>query len=407
MANRLLYNVEMIDVIQEKVTPGSLLFSEDGTILEVSQTSNPPHESALELLDGHGSYVMPGIIDAHVHLRSAGAGDRAQDSHWTATDLMARGLMNARHTLEQGITTVRDAGSSFGIGVSIRRVVELGWHMGPHMRVAGEPFSITGGHGDPQNGWPSHIQWTTGTIVDSPDESRRQARRQIRDKVNWIKFMASGGVSSVGDKSTEIGLPERDMRAAIEEAKNAGIRTMAHAQAEEGINNAIRAGVDSIEHGFYLSDWAIETMAQQQISLVPTLSAMVQILAHEDQVLASTVEKAKVAREAHFDSVARAYRGGVPIVMGTDAGTPFNFHGENAQEILYLHDAGLSIWDSLRACTTKAAELLDLPTGRMRPDYWADLILWRSNPLDDLKVLTRPEDLLGIIQLGKTVRWDF
>lgn len=406
LPDTLLYNVQVVDIDQRAIIPGSVVIAENGLITDISSTSRPPNESSMTLLDGKNLWLMPGMIDAHVHLRSGAVGDRAQDSHLTAADFMARALMNARITLEHGVTSVRDAGSSFGVGVATRNAIDRSWHPGPHVRAAGEPFSITGGHGDPQNGWPSHIQWLSGTIVDSPHDARRVARQQIRQRVNWLKFMASGGVSSVGDKSTEIGLREEDMRSAVEEARNAGIRTMAHAQAEEGIHNAIRAGVDSIEHGFYLSPWAIEQMAEQQIALVPTLSAMIQILAHKDQVLASTVEKAQVARDAHFDSVARARQGGVTIVMGTDAGTPFNFHGENAQEIGYLYDAGLSVWEALEATTIHAAQLLDIPTGRIRPQHWADLLLLHSNPIENLRVLTHPEEIAAILWQGTPVRWD-
>lgn len=399
----LIQNVHLVNPERESIEVGAVLISETGMIEKLYLGTTPRLDPDIQIYDGHGRYLLPGIIDAHVHLRSGGAGNRDADSKWTATDLMARALMNARTTLGRGVTTVRDAGSSFGIGVSVRRVVEMGWHPGPHIRAAGEPFSITGGHGDPQNSWPTHIHWQTGTVVDTPDEARREARRQIRDKVDVLKFMASGGVSSVGDKSTERGLREEDMRAAIEEARNVGIRTMAHAQAEVGIDNAIRAGVDSIEHGFYLSDWAIDTMAERGIALVPTLSAMFQILNHEDQVAATTVEKAKIARDAHVESVRRAYQGGVPIVMGTDAGTPFNFHGENAQEIVYLHEAGLSVWDSLRAASNRAATLLDLPTGQIKEGHWADFLLLNHNPVEDLNVLTRSEELAAVMKKGVLV----
>ncbi len=336
----LLINIQLVDPEAKRVFSGSLLFDAAGLITKIVE-GRVPLSKADEVIAGRGGYVMPGLIDAHVHLRSAGVGNRDADAKWSTPALTARALRNARVTLEAGVTAVRDAGSSFGIGVGVRNAIRDGWHLGPHVRAAGEPFSITGGHGDPQNSWPEHIHWTSGTIVDSEDDARRAARRQIRDKVDFLKFMASGGVSSVGDHSTDRGLREVDMRAAAEEARNAGIRTMAHAQAEEGIDNALRAGVDSIEHGFYLSEWAIDTMAAKQIPLVPTLSAMVQILNHPDQITPSTVEKAKIAWDAHFAAVRRAYAAGVPIVMGTDAGTPFNFHGENAQELIYFPMPGL------------------------------------------------------------------
>lgn len=404
--NTLIHHVHLVNPDTKTVNPANVILNEEGLITDITGTQAIPTDSReWRLLDGQGLYLMPGLIDAHVHLRSGSLGNRDQDARLTPADMMARALLNARKTLERGITTVRDAGSSFGVGVAVRKAVEAGWHAGPHVRAAGEPFSITGGHGDPQNSWPSHVHWQTGTVVDSVDDARRAARQQIRDKVDFLKFMASGGVSSVGDKSTERGLREEDMRAAVEEARNVGIRTMAHAQAEAGIDNAIRAGVDSIEHGFYLSDWAIDTMAHQNIALVPTLSAMIQILAHPDEVLASTVEKARIARDAHFESVLRAYQGGVPIVMGTDAGTPFNFHGDNAQEVLYLQQAGLSTWDSLRATTQLAANLLDIPTGRLAANHWGDFILLKADPSKDLSILTKADQLAGILQQGRIVLW--
>lgn len=404
MVKLVIKNVHIVDVDREQIERGAVAISDSGWITQVWTGSQVPDNAGAEVIDGHGGYLMPGLIDAHVHLRSGAAATRDADNKWTPVEYMARALVNARHTIDAGITSVRDAGSSFGIGVGVRRAVDLGWHVGPHVRAAGEPFSITGGHGDPQNGWPDHVRWNTGTVVDSPEEARRAARRQARAKVDWLKFMASGGVSSVGDKSTDRGLPESDMRAAVEEARNVGIRTMAHAQAEVGIDNAIRAGVDSIEHGFYPSDWAIDTMAKNHIALVPTLSAMVQILAHPDEVAPSTLDKAKVARDAHFSAVLRAYRAGVPIVMGTDAGTPFNQHGENGQELLYLHEAGLSTWDTLKAATSGAAELLDLPTGRIGTDHWADLLLVDANPYEDLRVLTRSEHRVAVFWQGRRLR---
>lgn len=406
MGQVVLKNVKLVDPVAETIASGSIRWNGEGIIDAVGALGSETSAADIEVIDGHQLFVLPGLIDAHVHLRSGSVGNRDLDAKLTAADFMARALMNARVTLNRGVTTVRDAGSSFGIGVAVRRAISAGWHAGPHVQAAGEPFSITGGHGDPQNSWPEHVHWQTGTLVDSVDDARRAARRQVRDKVDWLKFMASGGVSSVGDKSTEIGLEEVDMRAAIVVAKNAGIRTMAHAQAADAIDNAIRAGVDSIEHGFYLSDWAIDTMANQGVALVPTLSAMVQILQHEKEVAQSTVEKAKIARDAHFDSVRRALAGGVPIVMGTDAGTPFNFHGDNAQELLYLHQAGLSVWQCLRAATIAAGQLLGLPTGRLARDNWADLTIWSDNPVDDLTVLLNPNALKGIVHQGTVVRME-
>ncbi|WP_053958965.1 metal-dependent hydrolase family protein [Sulfobacillus thermosulfidooxidans] len=402
----LLYNIHLVDVSHRQVRdePWALVWDHDGIIRE----SGPekiigvrfPHATRI---NGQNRYVLPGFIDCHVHFSAAGHPNKWDDLTLTVPEMTARALVHARRTLFRGITSVRDAGSPFGIGVGVRRAIEHGWHEGPHMRVAGTPFSITGGHADPANGFPAHIHWEGGAVVDSPDDARKEARRQLREGVDVLKFMASGGVMSTGDKSTERGLLLEEMAAAVAEAKNRGKKTMAHAQAQEGIENALKAGVDSIEHGFYLSDWAIEEMIKREVTLVATLTAVQQIIDHgvESGIAPASVEKAKIAREAHQNSLQRAFRAGVRFAMGTDAGTPFNYHGDNAQEIRYLLEVGLNIWDALEAATIHGAELLDIPTGVIAPGFWADLVLWPDNPIERPATLWTPTDRHQVIKKGE------
>lgn len=405
----LLYNIRLVDVAQRqvRVEPWALVWDQDGIIRD----SGPEQVVLLRYpratrLDGKNSYVLPGLIDCHVHFSAAGHPSKWDDLTLSVPEMTARALVHAKRTLYAGITSVRDAGSPFGIGVGVRRAIEHGWHVGPHMRVAGTPFSITGGHADPANGFPPHIHWQGGAVVDSPDDARREARRQLRDGVDVLKFMASGGVMSTGDKSTERGLLVEEMAAAVAEAKNRGKKTMAHAQAQEGIENALKAGVDSIEHGFYLSDWAIEEMIKRDVTLVATLTAVQQIIDHgvESGIAPDSVEKAKVAQEAHQNSLLRAFRAGVRFAMGTDAGTPFNYHGDNAQEIRHLLDLGLNIWDALEAATIHGAELLDIPSGLIAPGYLADLILLPNNPIDHPPTLWTTSERRQVIKQGQLVK---
>lgn len=403
-----LYNVRVVDVNDRKVLedPLAIFWDDKGVIKDIGPKDVLTRKYLrANLIDGQGYYVTPGLIDCHVHVNFAGEPNHRIDAPWSVPELTGRALFHAEETLKAGITSIRDAGSFFGIGIGVRNAIEQGWHLGPHMRAAGSPLTMTGGHGDLQNGFPDHIQLLGGAVVDSPDEARKEARRQLRMGADVLKFMASGGVMSQGDKSTERGLLEEEMAAAVQEAKNRGKRTMAHAQAQKGIENAIRAEVDSIEHGFYLSDWAIAEMLEREIYLVATLTAVQQIIDHGSDagIPKPSVEKAKVAQAAHQESLLKAYKAGVLFAMGTDAGTPFNFHGENAQEIKLLLDIGLNIWDVLATATKHAATLLDFPAGMIAPDYWADLVLWKGNPVLSPQILWDSEGPEQVFRQGARV----
>ncbi len=406
--SRLLKNIHLVDIGQKQVLrdPWAVLWDDEGVIVDTGPMAVLEHNyPRADIVDGQGKYLTPGLIDCHVHVSARGAADHREDDHLSVPEITARALVHASETLHAGITSVRDAGSPFGIGIGVRHAIERGWHRGPHMRVAGAPFSITGGHGDPHNGYADSVHFGGAAIVDSPDESRREARLQMRQGVDVLKFMASGGVMSSGDKSTERGLLEEEMAAAVIEARNRGKRTMAHAQSTEGIDNAIRAGVDSIEHGFYLSPWAIGYMAEHQVYLVATLTAVQQIIDNGVRagISESSVDKAKVAQQAHQESVLKAYRAGVPLALGTDAGTPFNIHGQNAQEIQHLLAVGIDIWEALRAATVNAANLLDLPTGVIEPGYWADMLLWDEDPIERPAVLWAPPGPPRIFLRGRAI----
>lgn len=357
------------------------------------------------VIDGQGKLLMPGLVDCHVHITGSCDPDELKALKELVPHAAIRSTINARDTLEAGFTAVRDAGGGNLIDVALKQAINEELVPGPRLQVACRGLSITGGHGDSRNGWPPEIEFKGRYVVDSPDEARRAAREQLRDGADHIKLHATGGVMSEGDLPTARGLTVEEMRAAIEEAHNVGKKTMAHAQGSTGIKNAILAGISSIEHGFYLTDEIIELMLKKDVFLVATLCAVHHIVEKgiEGGIPKYGVEKAREAKQAHLDSFLKAYKAGVKIAMGTDAATPFNCHGNNAQELELMVNAGMKPRDALVSATARGAELMGWGDrmGQVKPGFWADLILVDGNPLEDVKVLQDKRNIKLVIKGGE------
>lgn len=357
------------------------------------------------VIDGQGKLLMPGLVDCHVHITGSCDPDELKALKELVPHAAIRSTINARDTLEAGFTAVRDAGGGNLIDVALKQAINEGLVPGPRLQVACRGLSITGGHGDSRNGWPPEIEFKGRYVVDSPDEARRAAREQLRDGADHIKLHATGGVMSEGDLPTARGLTVEEMRAAIEEAHNVGKKTMAHAQGSTGIKNAILAGISSIEHGFYLTDEIIELMLKKDVFLVATLCAVHHIVEKgiEGGIPKYGVEKAREAKQAHLDSFLKAYKAGVKIAMGTDAATPFNCHGNNAQELELMVNAGMKPRDALVSATARGAELMGWGDrmGQVKLGFWADLILVDGNPLEDVKVLQDKRNIKLVVKGGE------
>lgn len=351
-----------------------------------------------EVVDLGGRWIVPGLIDCHVHFVFPGNPDDVEKARtmqppqfaWIAAE-------NARRTLAAGVTTVRDLGAAHNVNILLRDQIAAGALPGPRMRAVGSIVCITGGHG-----------WFIGREADGPDDVRKAVREQLRAGADAIKFTATGGVMTPGVDPRSPSFTEDELRAGIEEAHNAFRRAAAHAQGTAGIKNAVRAGIDSIEHGIYLDDEVIAEMRERGTFLVPTLSAPANISKHglAGGIPAYAVEKSDRVQEAHVQSFRAALRAGVRIAMGTDAGTPFNRHGENAQEMALMVAHGMSPADALVAATSAAAELLDLAdvTGSIVAGKAADLLVLDGDPLADIAVLTRSDGIVGVMRGGAWVR---
>lgn len=369
----------------------------DGTIAVVGAGEAGPPD--MQVLDCERMFILPGLIDAHVHLTSEGTPGEMNLARTLSLPVRAwRAAEYARATLHAGVTTVRDLGAADRLNIEMAAAVESGLIEGPRIVAAGMGVTMTGGHG---HGFMARE-------ADGPDEVRKAVREELRAGAKAIKLFASGGVMTPGVDPRSPSLTEDELRAAVEEGHKAFRPVAAHAQSTEGIKNAVRAGVDSIEHGVWLDDEAIALMCERGTYLVPTLTAPHHIAegGKDAGIPAYMVEKAHQVRADHIASFRAAVKAGVRVAMGTDQGTPLNHPGENAQEIVRMAEHGLSSGAAILAATQWAAELLrvDNVCGSIRPGLAADLLVLDADPLADITVLTRSEHIAAVVQGGRVVR---
>lgn len=378
---------------------------EDDKIKEVGCADAIIIPEGATVIDLSGKTILPGMIDCHVHIGSNGEASYELPGLKELIPYKAlKAAVNAKKALEAGITTLRDMGEVGYIDVAVKKAIQNGLCVGPRLMVSGHGLSITGGHGDSHLA-PEVIVSSKVGVVDGPDEARKAAREQLKHGADVLKLCATGGVMSEGTEPGAQQLSYDEMKAAIDEFKKLGKTSAAHAQGTKGIKEAIRAGISSIEHGFFLDEEAIQMMIDNDVYLVPTLVAVYGIVTHgvEAGIPEYAVNKARKAQEAHIDSFQRAKAAGVKIAMGTDAGTPFNYHGKNAFELELMVKAGLTEMEAIVATTKTASYLLQMENqiGTVEPGKFADIIAVQGNPLDDIALL---QDVCFVMKGGSIIR---
>lgn len=304
----------------------------------------------------------------------------------TPNQRLLRAVQNACKSVKAGVTTIRDVGSSNRIAADVRDAIDEGRIPGPRMRAAGNVLCMTGGHG-----------WPIGRAIDSPWDARKAVREQMMAGADCIKLIATGGVLTKGAVPGNAQLHPDELAGAIEEAHRHGLRVAAHAIGTQGIKNALEAGIDSIEHGTLLDDEAIALFKKRSAYLVPTLSAPTCILAHleDGHQPHYVVEKARGLGDAMLANIRRAYEGGVRIAGGSDAGTPYNYHEDYAQEVgLMSSMLGMTPQQALHAATNVAAELIGLHRGLLAIGEPADLLVLRGDVGQDVRALRDPQIVL-------------
>ncbi len=400
MSRTVLSGGRVFDGTGSPVADGDVVI-EDGLILEVGQGLDGD-----EQVDMSGLTLLPGLFDCHVHVTSSGV-DLMRRLQRPFSYQFFEAAENLRATLDCGITTVRDAG---GADLGIQRAVEDRMIDGPRLRIAITVLSQTAGHGD---GWlPSGFSVTMSVphpgrpagIVDGPEEVRKRVREIVRAGADVIKVCTSGGVLSPRDNPRHAHFHADELDALVAEAAAAGLPVMAHAQATDGIKNAIRAGIRSIEHGIYLDDEAIGMMLSAGTWLVPTLAAPVAVLeaAKSGANLPDGVTaKAEEVIEAHRESFGKAVAAGVKVAMGTDSGV--GRHGQNLRELTLMAEGGMTPQDVLVATTRSAAELLGMQdeAGVLGPGKRADIVAVAGDPFD---LANLKESIRAVYQDGHRVR---
>jgi len=364
-------------------------------IADIQGMDRFPATPSGDVIDAAGGTVMPGLIDCHVHLSIDGDADPIGQVVADTEGLAAlRMAANAAKTIAAGITTVRDLGAKNHVDFAFRAAVENGIHLAsPRLVLSGRPVTMTGGH-----------CWQFGRQADGADEVRRAAREQIRAGADCIKLMATGGILTQGNEIGAAQLEEFEMRAAIEEADKAGKLSAVHAHGATGIKNGLRAGVQSVEHAYFLDDEGIQMMLDRNAWLVPTAAAVGLVV---DRGLAAgipshVVDKAQSAIASQRATCRKAWQAGVRIAMGTDAGTPYNRHGENAQELAAMVAIGMSPSEAIVASTAKAAALLGLQDrlGTIAAGKEADLLIVDGDPLADIEILRDPARIAYVFKAG-------
>jgi imidazolonepropionase-like amidohydrolase len=361
-----------------------------------------------EQVDVSGMTLLPGFFDCHVHVMVSGV-DLVRRLQRPFSYQFFQAARNLAATLDCGITTVRDAG---GADLGVQRAVADGLIDGPRLQIAISALSQTGGHGD---GWlPSGLSTSLlaphpgrpAGLVDGPEEMRKRVREIIRAGANVIKVHTSGGVLSPRDSPKHAQFRPDELAALMAEATAAGLPVMAHAQATDGIKNAVRAGVRSIEHGIYLDDEAIDMMLRAGTWLVPTLVAPHAVLSAANagsQLPEGVVAKAQEVMAAHADAFARAVAAGVNVAMGTDSGV--GPHGGNLDELPLMAAGGLTPIQVLTATTSSAAKLLQVAdeTGTIMPGKRADIVVLAGDPFDLTKL---KGNISAVYSSGVQVRGD-
>ena len=399
---------KIYDTNSGKLSSEKTIIISDTKIKSIENGYKEASDDDIKIYDLKSKVVLPGLIDFHVHMESQSGGQdryvrRFQDNK---ADVAFRSSVIAKKTLMSGFTTVRDVGGS-GVNISLRNAINNGVIPGPRIFTSGKTIATTGGHGDRTNGFRDDLVDDPGPeqgVVNSIADARKAVRYRYKNGADLIKITATGGVMSLAKNGQNPQFTEEVIREIVKTADDYGMHVAAHAHGDEGMFRAVNAGVTTIEHGSIMSDRTMRLMKEKQTYLVPTISAgehvakMAKIPGYYPEIIIPKALEVGVQNKA---TTKKAYKMGVPIAFGTDAGVfP---HGDNAGEFVYMKEIGIPAEYSLNSATVTNAKLLNMENllGQLKEGFYADIIAVDESPLENIATL---ENVIFVMKDGKVYK---
>lgn len=405
--NTYLHCGKLIDTKSGKILTEKTIIVSGKKIVSVENGYVIPTSQEDTVIDLKTKTVMPGLVDMHVHLESeTNPKSYLEDFTLNDADIAFNSLHFAEVTLMAGFTTVRDLGGS-GVNVSLRNAIAQGKVVGPRVFTSEKSLATTGGHADPTNGGKKELLGDPGPkegVVNSIDDAKKAVRQRYKNGADLIKITSTGGVLSVAKSGQNPQFTVEEIKAICETAKDYGFHVAAHAHGDEGMKRAILGGVKTIEHGTMMSDETMELMKQYDVYLVPTITAgrtvadNAKIEGYYPDII---VPKALEIGPKIQSTFGRAYKKGVKIAFGTDAGV--FYHGENGKEFGYMVEAGMPAMETIQSATITPAKILNMDTeiGQIQTGFFADIIATNDDPTENIKTM---ENVVFVMKEGKVYK---
>ncbi len=398
---------KLVDTKNRKVLNERTIIVSGNKIKSVENGFVNPRNASDSLIDLRNLTVLPGLTDMHVHLESETNPQKYLETFtFNEADFAFNSVGFAKTTLLAGFTTVRELGGS-GVNIALRNAINSGKIEGPRIFTAGKSLATTGGHADPTNSFNRNLVGDPGPkdgVVNSIDDAAKAVRQNYKNGSDFIKITATGGVLSVAKSSSNPQFTEDEIRAITATAKDYGFHVAAHAHGDEGMQRAVRAGVTTIEHGTMMSEATMDIMKKHNAYLVPTITAGKEVSEKaeiENYYPALVVPKAKEIGPLIQNTFGKAYKRGVPIAFGTDAGV-FE-HGKNAKEFGYMVEAAMPAMEAIQSATITPAVILNMEneSGQIAPGFFADIIAVKEDPTRNIKTL---EEVQFVMKEGKVYK---
>ena len=398
---------KLLNVATGKIESKKTIVVHENKIIEVFDGYVQPRNKIDKVINLKDKVVMPGLIDMHVHIEQEfNPRTRLERYILNEADIAFNSTVYARETLMSGFTTVRDLGGT-GVNISVKKAIASGKVVGPRVFTAGKSLATTGGHADPTNGSSRKIVGNPGPkegVVNSVDDAKKAVRQRYKNGADCIKITATGGVLSVAKSGDNPQFTIEEIKAICETAKDYGMHVAAHAHGDEGMKRAILGGVKTIEHGTYMSDETMELMKKYDAYLVPTITAGKEV---EEKAKikgfypAIVVPKALAVGPQIQGTFARAYKKGVGIAFGTDAGV-FK-HGDSGKEFGYMVEAGMPAMEAIQSATITNAKILLMQKeiGQIKKGFLADIIAVNDDPTKEISTM---ENVIFVMKDGKVYK---